>query len=68
MGVDQSPEKFVEMAKSSGAQLIGMSALLTTTMPAIDKSIKALRDAGIKTKVMIGGAPVTQAYADKVGC
>jgi len=67
MGVDVSPEKYVEQAKATGAQIIGMSALLTTTMPAIEKSIKALKDAGVKAKVMIGGAPVTQAYADKIG-
>ncbi|MHC4124042.1 MAG: corrinoid protein [Planctomycetota bacterium] len=67
LGVDITPDKFVEQAKSSGAGLIGMSALLTTTMPAIEKTIKALKDAGISAKVMIGGAPVTQAYADKVG-
>ena len=67
MGVDQSPERFVEMAKQSNAELIGMSALLTTTMPAIEKSIKALKDAGVKAKIMIGGAPITQAYSDKIG-
>ncbi|OHB54257.1 MAG: methyltransferase [Planctomycetes bacterium GWF2_50_10] len=67
MGVDVSPEKYVEQAKATGAQIIGMSALLTTTMPAMEKSIKALKDAGVKAKIMIGGAPVTQAYADKIG-
>lgn len=44
-----------------------MSALLTTTMPSIEKTVKALKDAGISAKVMIGGAPVTQGYADKIG-
>jgi 5-methyltetrahydrofolate--homocysteine methyltransferase len=67
LGVDVSPEKYVEQAKATGSQIIGMSALLTTTMPAMEKGIKALKDAGIKAKVMIGGAPVTQAYADKIG-
>ena len=67
MGVDVSPEKFVEQAKATGAQIIGMSALLTTTMPAMEKGVKALKEAGVKAKVMIGGAPVTQAYADKIG-
>jgi 5-methyltetrahydrofolate--homocysteine methyltransferase len=67
LGVDVSPEKFVERAKATGVQLVGLSALLTTTMPSMEKTIKALKDAGLKTKVMIGGAPVTQAYADKIG-
>jgi len=67
LGVDVSPEKFVEQAKATATQLVGMSALLTTTMPAMEKTIKALKDAGVSAKVMIGGAPVTQGYADKIG-
>jgi len=67
LGVDVSPEEFVEQAKATGIQLIGMSALLTTTMPAMEKILKALRDAGVSAKIMIGGAPVTQGYADKIG-
>jgi len=67
LGVDVPPEKFIEHAKSSGSKLIGMSALLTTTMPGMEKTIKALKDASISAKVMIGGAPVTQNYADKIG-
>jgi 5-methyltetrahydrofolate--homocysteine methyltransferase len=67
LGVDISAEKFVERARATGIQLIGMSALLTTTMPAMEKTIKALRDAGVSAKIMIGGAPVTQNYADKIG-
>jgi len=67
LGVDVGPEKFVEQVKAANAQLIGMSALLTTTMPGMEKTIKALKDAGIPVKVMIGGAPVTQDYADKIG-
>jgi 5-methyltetrahydrofolate--homocysteine methyltransferase len=67
LGVDIGPEKFVEQAKASQAQLIGMSALLTTTMPAMEKTIAALRDAGITAKIMVGGAPVTQDYADRIG-
>ena len=67
LGVDISPEKFVEQAKTTGIGLIGMSALLTTTMPSMEKTIKALRDAGVDAKIMIGGAPVTQGYADKIG-
>jgi len=67
LGVDVRPEKFVEQAKSTGVQLVGMSALLTTTMPGMEKAVKALKDAGISAKIMIGGAPVTQGYADKIG-
>lgn len=67
LGVDVGPEKFVDQAKVAGAQLIGMSALLTTTMPGMEKSINALKEAGISAKIMIGGAPVTQGYADRVG-
>jgi len=67
IGVDVPPEKFIEQAKATGVQLIGMSALLTTTMPAMEKTLKALRDAGVSAKIMIGGAPVTQGYADKIG-
>ncbi len=67
LGVDITPEMFVERARVTGVQLIGMSALLTTTMPAMEKTLKALRDTGISAKIMIGGAPVTQGYADKIG-
>jgi 5-methyltetrahydrofolate--homocysteine methyltransferase len=67
LGVDVSPEKFVETARSKGAQLVGMSALLTTTMPRMEKTIAALKAAGVPAKVMIGGAPVTQNFADKIG-
>lgn len=67
IGVDIAPEKFIEQAKATDAQLIGMSALLTTTMPAMEKTLKAMRDAGVSAKIVVGGAPVTQAYADKIG-
>jgi len=67
LGVDVGPEKFVEQVKAANAQLVGMSALLTTTMPGMEKTIKALKDAGIPVKIMIGGAPVTQDYADRIG-
>ena len=67
LGVDVGPEKFVEQAKAKGIQLIGMSALLTTTMPGMEKTVAALKGAGLSTKVIVGGAPVTQDYADKIG-
>ena len=66
-GVDVSPDKFVAKAKEVSPQIIGLSALLTTTMPAMEKTIQAIKTAGIPAKVMIGGAPVTQTYADKIG-
>jgi len=67
LGVDVRPEKFIDHAKAAGVQLVGMSALLTTTMPGMEKTIKALKDAGISAKIMIGGAPITQDYADRIG-
>jgi len=67
LGVDISPDKFVQQAKATGSNLIGMSALLTTTMPAMEKTVQALKAAGINAKIMVGGAPVTQGYADKIG-
>lgn len=67
LGVDVATEKFIEQAEAVKPQLIGMSALLTTTMPGMEKAVKALKEAGVTSKTMIGGAPVTQSYADKVG-
>jgi 5-methyltetrahydrofolate--homocysteine methyltransferase len=67
LGVDVNPEKFVEEVKAQSVQVVGMSALLTTTMPGMEKAIKAIKDAGVSAKIMIGGAPVTQGYADKIG-
>jgi 5-methyltetrahydrofolate--homocysteine methyltransferase len=69
LGVDVPPEKFVEVAKNEGVNIVAMSALLTTTMLAMKDTISALKEAGLreKVKVMIGGAPVTQRYADEIG-
>ncbi len=68
-GSDVSPEKFVEIAKSNNADIIGLSALLTTTMTNMKATVTALDQAGLKgkIKVMIGGAPVTEAYATQIG-
>ncbi len=68
LGVDVKPEQFVE-AVNNGAGLVCLSALLTTTMPAMGETINALKAAGARDncKVMIGGAPVTQNYADEIG-
>jgi 5-methyltetrahydrofolate--homocysteine methyltransferase len=67
--VDVSPEQFVQAAKEQGAQIIAMSALLTTTMPGMKATVDAVNNAGLhdKVKIMIGGAPVTQRYADEIG-
>jgi 5-methyltetrahydrofolate--homocysteine methyltransferase len=67
--VDVAPEKFVAAVKDGGAQVIALSALLTTTMPSMKDTIEALKEAGVRdqVKVMIGGAPVTQNYADEIG-
>lgn len=68
LGVDVKPEQFVEAAKN-GADVIAMSALLTTTMPAMKDTIEALKSEGVRDNicVMIGGAPVTQNYCDEIG-
>ena len=69
LGTDVSPERFLQAVRENGAQIIAMSALLTTTMPNMKNTIEALKEAGLrdKVKVMIGGAPVTQNYADQIG-
>ncbi len=69
LGTDVSPQQFVDTAKEHKPDLIGMSALLTTTMPSMGATIEALKEAGIRdqVKVMVGGAPITQDFADKIG-
>jgi 5-methyltetrahydrofolate--homocysteine methyltransferase len=69
LGKDVEPEAFVEEVKTFEPDVLGMSALLTTTMRSMEQTIKALEEAGIRdqVKVMIGGAPVTQDFADKIG-
>jgi 5-methyltetrahydrofolate--homocysteine methyltransferase len=69
LGIDVSPDKFVEAVKEHKPNIIGMSALLTTTMVNMVEVIKALEAAGLrdKVKIMIGGAPITQNYADQIG-
>lgn len=67
LGVDCSDDKFVTAMADSGAKILGLSALLTTTMPAMESAVKAVKAANGDSKVMVGGAPVTQAYADKIG-
>jgi 5-methyltetrahydrofolate--homocysteine methyltransferase len=69
LGVSVSPEKFVEAVRAHGAKLMGMSALLTTTMPAMKLTIEGLKKAGIRdnVKVLVGGAPVTASFAESIG-
>jgi len=69
LGVNVTPEKFVQAAKDRKAQVVGLSALLTTTMPAMKATVDALKKAGLQgqVKVMIGGAPVTKTFADEIG-
>jgi len=66
-GIGVAPDKFIELAKEHGAKIIGVSALLTTTMVAMRDVVKAARTAGIDAKVIVGGAPVTQAFCDEIG-
>jgi 5-methyltetrahydrofolate--homocysteine methyltransferase len=69
IGKDVAPEDFVAAVKEFEPDVVGMSALLTTTMRAMESTIKVLEEAGLrdKVKIMIGGAPVTQAFADQIG-
>lgn len=69
LGTDVSPEKFVEVVKEQNPNLICLSALLTVTMPSMKSTIDALKQAGVRerVKVLIGGAPITQGFADQIG-
>jgi len=69
LGVSVSPEKFIAAVADKKAQIVGLSALLTTTLPAMKTTLDAFRSAGLRdrVKVMIGGAPVTQSFADTIG-
>jgi 5-methyltetrahydrofolate--homocysteine methyltransferase len=69
LAVDVSPQKYIETAQAEDANIIALSALLTTTMPGMKDTIDAIAAAGLagKVKVIIGGAPVTQNYADEIG-
>ena len=67
LGVDVPVEKFVEAASADGVKIVACSALLTTTMPAMEATVAALKAAGKDYKIMVGGAPINQEYADKLG-
>ena len=67
LGANVPPAKFVEAVKEHKPELLGLSALLTTTMPAMRDTVKAVRDAGLPVKVVIGGAPITREFAREIG-
>jgi len=69
LGTDVPPERFVEAVRENGSQLVGLSALLTSALPAMEQTVRAIReyDPSMKVKVIVGGAPVTQAFADSIG-
>jgi corrinoid protein of di/trimethylamine methyltransferase len=69
LGADVPPEKFIEAIKANGSNIVALSALLTVTMPSMKTTIEALKDAGVRdrVKIMVGGAPVTQQFADEIG-
>jgi len=69
LGADVSPERFIEAASTRHANLVALSALLTVTMPSMKTTIEAFQAAGLRetVKIMVGGAPVTQRYADSIG-
>ena len=69
LGVDVPPETFIQAVQDNNADVVAMSALLTTTMPAMADTIEAIKESGLrdKLKIIVGGAPVTQDYADEIG-
>jgi 5-methyltetrahydrofolate--homocysteine methyltransferase len=67
LGTNVGAQAFVEAVRTHNAKLVGLSALLTTTMPSMKTTVAALREAGVQTKVMIGGAPITDEYAKEIG-
>jgi 5-methyltetrahydrofolate--homocysteine methyltransferase len=69
LGINVKVHQFVEQVLTHKSDLLGLSALLTTTMPAMSATLKALTEAGVRadTKVIVGGAPVNQEYADEIG-
>ena len=67
LGVDVATEDFMKAIKENSPDIIGLSALLTTTIPAMKETVAAFRKAGIKAKVIVGGAPVSQSFADEIG-
>ena len=69
LGTDVAPERFVDVARESGAKLVGLSTLLTTMLPAMETTVRAIRQAKLanEVRVIVGGAPVTEGYARQIG-
>ncbi len=67
LGTNVAPQKFLDAANEHNAQIVGLSALLTTTMPMMEATVKLFKDTNTQTMIMIGGAPVTQEFCDKIG-
>jgi 5-methyltetrahydrofolate--homocysteine methyltransferase len=69
LGIDKEPQVFVDAIKEHKARLLGMSALLTTTMPKMGETINAIKEAGIRdqVKILVGGAPITSSFAEEIG-
>lgn len=67
IGIDQSPQAFVDAIEANNADIVGLSALLTTTMPAMRDTVKLIREKGLNVKVAVGGAPVSKEFADEIG-
>ncbi|MEJ2727085.1 MAG: corrinoid protein [Deltaproteobacteria bacterium] len=69
LGIDNEPQVFVDAIKQHKAKLVGMSALLTTTMPKMGETINAIKEAGIRdqVKILVGGAPITSSFAEEIG-
>lgn len=67
IGIDQSPESFIEAIEKYDADIVGLSALLTTTMVAMKETVELIKSKGLDVKVCVGGAPVSQDFADEIG-
>ncbi len=67
LGVDVDAETFIQAVKENQADVVGLSALLTTTMPAMGATLASFKEAGVSVKLIVGGAPVTQSFADEIG-
>jgi 5-methyltetrahydrofolate--homocysteine methyltransferase len=69
LGVNVTPEQFIAAVKDKQANIVAMSALLTTTMPSMKTTIDAMKQAGVRdqVKIIVGGAPITQTFADEIG-
>lgn len=69
LGADVAPERFVEAVREGKTEIVALSALMTTTMPAMKRTIEALEEAGVRdgVKILVGGAPLTQEYCDEIG-